>query len=416
MTKFSADRFPAGFFDLSQDIVRSLPLGLIDRWAHSDQSVETARALLDPTRVECTVVSTDSVGLTTLTRTRGLIEILALINRPKELVHAWGTAAGGAAVGVWAADNTQMFYPAAVPAGAVLSMLLAMVDDIDATCEVRVGAAVHSGSFFLLGGGLYGADADRVENLAEEHAGPGEILATPEFAALLGPDHRFQLCVREGLPESAGAAHRVADGPRVDHLEPEDWNYPIPYSQDFYADLKDCYAGRIDRERCEEMRRRYCRSRAVVLIEREREESEVAEIEVLNELALSAAMARLADQLLRDSGGSVVKIAGPLGIFTFGECYPAVVFARRFREAFLDRGIRSRIGVDVGDVLMFELGGGLADVAGMPVNLASKLAQDKGEYDRIYLTESALASCPERADLTQVTLRFGEWSVDAWVE
>jgi hypothetical protein len=45
--------------------------------------------------------------------------------------------------------------------------------------------------------------------------------------------------------------------------------------------------------------------------------------------------------------------------------------------------------VDVGRVLVFELGAGLRDIAGSPVNIASKLAQDAGEFGVIHLTGDA---------------------------
>jgi class 3 adenylate cyclase len=47
--------------------------------------------------------------------------------------------------------------------------------------------------------------------------------------------------------------------------------------------------------------------------------------------------------------------------------------------------------VDAGQVLTFDLGGGRHDIAGSPVNIASKLAQDVGEFGRIYVTDGAAA-------------------------
>lgn len=416
MTKFSVDRFPPGFFELSRDVARALPMELIERWTRCDQSVEAAFKLLDPARVECAVVCTDSSGLTRLTRARGLIEILAMINRPKEIVHAWGTAAGGAAVGLWAADNTEMFYPPCVKPETILSMLLSVMVEIQANCEVWIGAAVHWGQFFLLSDGLYGIEASRVEDLAEDIAGPSEVLITPEFASLLSPDHKFTLTKMEAIAGSLGPVYRLDGGPCANDLMPEDIAYPVPYSPEFYADLKTFGTKTGTTVQMEELRRRYCQTRAVVLIEREREEGDILEVAILNDLALSAAMGHLAANLLQDTGGKVVKISGPLGIFTFTECAPAVEFARRFRDAFLARGIRSRIGVDVGDVLVFELGGGLIDLAGMPVNIASKMAQDAGMFGKIYLTEAALHACPARENLSPLQIRFGELTVDAWVE
>jgi class 3 adenylate cyclase len=48
-----------------------------------------------------------------------------------------------------------------------------------------------------------------------------------------------------------------------------------------------------------------------------------------------------------------------------------------------------RIGVDTGRVLLFELGPGSRDVAGTPVNVASKLAQYTGQSGAIHLTIEA---------------------------
>src|SRR4051812_12121232 len=106
MAKFAVDKFPAGFFDVTQDISRTLPVGLIERWTKaSSQSVDSARSILEPNRIEGIVVSSDSAGLTRLTEQRGVLEILAMIDRPKQIIHGFGVAAGGEAVGIWAADN-----------------------------------------------------------------------------------------------------------------------------------------------------------------------------------------------------------------------------------------------------------------------------------------------------------------------
>ena len=414
MPKFSIDRFPAGFFDLTQDLSRGLPVDVIERWTRSDHSLEAALKLLEPTRIECAVVSTDSAGLTLMTEQRGLIEMLALINRPKELIHAYGTALGGAAVGVWAADNTEMFYPASTSADDLVSMLLAMNDEIDRTCEVRIGAAAHWGNFFLLSGGLYGGDADRVERIAEDFTRGGEVVVTPELGARLRNSGAFRLAARADLPAGLAPAHRVEDGPRASGLQAEDFAYPFPYSDQFYNDLERYAADSGNMALLESIHRSYTRRRAVVLIEREREESDIAEISVLNDLALSAAMTRLGAALLRDTGGTEIKTAGSIGIFTFSESVAALEFAQQFRQAFLDQGIQSRIGIDEGEVLVFDLDSGLIDIAGMPVNLASKLAQDCGEFGKIYMTQRAARSAGAGTGFAAQTFQVSGVTLDAF--
>lgn len=389
MPKFPIERFPPGFFDLTQDLARRLPLDLIEQWTRGNRSKESALRLLAPHAVFGSVVSSDAAGLTSLSQARGVIEMLALVNHPKEIVHACGSAVGGRAVGVWAADNTQMFYPAEVDAGRLLSALLETNRRINRECQVRVGMCVHRGCFFHLGGGLYGAEADRVEHLAEECTAAGEIIITEEFHQSLGR-HCFRLEERTDLAGSGGRAWRVLDGPGLPDLPAGDERYPYPFSQEFAADLRalgPAPAGASLRA----MHEKYMRVRTVVLVERDREERDIPEIAVLNDLALSAAMTKHAAPLLRASGGREVKTSGTIGIYTFEECAAGLEFARQFRALFEQQGVAIRAGIDHGEVVLFDLAEGLADIAGMPVNLASKIAQDRGQFGEIYLTEAAAA-------------------------
>lgn len=127
----------------------------------------------------------------------------------------------------------------------------------------------------------------------------------------------------------------------------------------------------------------------MVLVERERDVPDVPEVAVLNDLALSAATKRIGGGLLREHGGTEIKTGGPIGIYTFPDAAAATAFAQAFRQAFAEQGVATRIGIDVGPVLIFDLGHGSRDIAGSPVNVASKLAQDCGEFGKIYLSEEA---------------------------
>jgi hypothetical protein len=387
MAKFSIDRFPAGFFDLTRDLARELPLELIDRWTHGDRSREAALRLLSTHLVSGAVVSTDGAGLTSLSRARSVIEILALLNQPKEIVHGYGTALGGEAIGVWAADNTQMLYRHSDPRK-LLSMLLETRDRVQRACEVKIGMCVHTGAFFHLGGGLYGTDADRVERLAEESTHGGEVMVTHEFFSSLGEDHPFEVTERADLRKVEGRAWTVTDGPRASELEPASTHYPYPYSREFFDEVRRLTTP-IDAAEVQRLHDKYAQTHTVVLVERDREEPDVPEIAVLNDLALSAAMTRVAASLLRETAGTEIKTAGNLGIYTFDETAAALDFARRFRAQFAAQNVAVRIGIDRGEVLVFTLADGRVDIAGMPVNLASKIAQDHGRFGRIHLTEGA---------------------------
>lgn len=398
MPKFSRERFPPGFFDLPRDAGDTLPVEIIERWTRAPQTADTARAILAPHTLRGALVSSDSSGLTKLARERPLVEILAIISRPKELVHAWGTAIGGRALGVWAADNTQMFYPTEVPADRLIGAMLSAMDRIAAECEVSIGICAHRGDFFVLGGGVYGGDADRVEVVAEDHTEGGELVVTDTLAAALPAGHAFTFAKRPDLAREFGEILRVTGGPRVTDAKPSNVDYPAAFSAEFQEEMSTyTRSGRPSR-----MPKPEYHESAVVLIEREREETDVPEVAVLNDLALAAAMKRIGAHLLTDLKGTEIKTSGLLSIFVFRECRAAVEFAKGFRDALREQGIACRIGVDTGKILVFDLGGGGRDIAGSPVNVASKLAQDVGEFGVIHVSEEAA----KKAGITGVTKQF----------
>jgi class 3 adenylate cyclase len=258
------------------------------------------------------------------------------------------------------------------------------MESVGRECELGIGMAAHTGEFFALGGGVHGPDADRVEELAESHAEPGALLVTDTFAARLPPGHGFELTPVHGLPSALGNVFRVVNGPALGGLDISDIEYPAPYSSDFSSGL----ARYVRTRRDSVMPRRAYEELVVVYIAREPEDADVPEVAVLNDLALTAAMKRIGLELLGDAVGEEVKNSGRIGIYTFAECAPAIAFARNFRDALATQGIQSRIGIDIGLVLVFDMGNGEREIAGFPVNVASKLAEDVGEFGMIQVSEA----------------------------
>ena len=392
MARFSPTRFPPGFFDLPSDAGQSLPLDLIASWIRSPQTPDAARLLLGPCTLRGIMVCSDTAGLTRMSQERSLIELLALVSRPKELVHAYGRAIGGTGVGVWAADNTAMFYPEGVSADHVLSMLLKLVDRISRECEVGLGLAAHHGQFYELGSGLHGADADLVEDLAEEHTEAGEILVTGAMRKLLGETASFALEPRAGLG-AFGEVLKVVDGPRFEGIEPSEFRYPLPFPEEFFDGLTQFQRTR----RTSIVPRPAYHDGVIVVVEREREDRDEPEVATLNDLALAAAITRFGGSLLEDLSGLAVKSAGGPCIYYLDDPRQALGFARKLREFFQAQQIRLSIGIDMGRVLLFDLGPGRHDVAGSAVNVASKLAQEAGKLGAITLTWAAAraAGLPE---------------------
>ncbi|MEV0347712.1 adenylate/guanylate cyclase domain-containing protein [Nonomuraea sp. NPDC050680] len=378
-----------GTFDTERRSAAGLPLALIEQWRDTGQSHEDARRLLGRYATRGYSVVSDSAGLTKLSQRLGLLEVLALIDRPKRILHARARAIGGEAVGVWAADNAQMFHPESADAGVLLSALLKVQDEIERSCRVRIGIGAHFGSFYGLAGGLYGPEADAIEDIAENHTEGGELAVTGAVVDRLPPGHSFVLRRKDGPESLVGAVYHVLDGPRPDDARPvEDLRYPIPYSAAFYADLLRLERCPEDVELAGRLAAEHLRDRTVVLVERSVAAAETPELGLLRGLALSAVLRETGLVFMPARGAVEIKIAGPLALYLFEEAAPAVRFARRLRAGLAEHEIVCRIGVAAGLVLAGETPGGGWDVAGAPVNLASKMAQDLGRPGRVYLSEA----------------------------
>ena len=404
MAKFSSDKFPPGFFDLPQRAGETLPLELIAEWTRGEQSQERARALLEPRTIRGTLVVTDASGLTRLTRDRPLIEILALLAQAKELFYAHGRAIGGRSIGVWAADNTQMFYDASIPVPRLVAMMNTVMRRLASECEVGMGMAAHTGEFFELGDAVYGPDADIVETIAEEHTSSGETVITAAMHSALGATPDVTVEPRADLQAEFNVVYRISGAPILEQLDLTDTAYPAPFSSGFSEGLSH-----YTRTRRDSMVRQPYAELAVVLIQREREVPDVPEVAVLNNLSLTAAAKRIGTALLLGTGEEI-KCSGLLSIYAFPECRDAIAFARAFRDALAQQGIQCRIGIDVGPVLVFDLSEGSRDIAGSPVNIASKLAEDVGEYGKIQMTEAVAKRAGARRE--RATLQFTVSGVD----
>src|SRR5262245_14350946 len=104
----SGPRIIPALSDLTQEAAGPIQLQLLKQWANGPGDTASAVSLLEPFRVEGTVVATDASGLSKMTESMDLVRVLAMISRPKEVIHALGVEIGGRAIGYWTADNTEM--------------------------------------------------------------------------------------------------------------------------------------------------------------------------------------------------------------------------------------------------------------------------------------------------------------------
>jgi class 3 adenylate cyclase len=379
--------------DLTQDIAGPVPVELLYAWAAGDQEAAHAESLLAPFRVEGTVVSSDTSGLSRLTKERDLLDVLALISEPKQILHAIAVEIGGRAIGTWVADNTQVLYPDSIETPAIVAAMSEAERRITCELPIGVGMCVHRGAFYELGAGLYGHDAHLVESLAEHHAGPGEILVTRPVKDACPAEFRF---VPRGTFAGTHAPEvfLLGEAPRVRHLEASNRRYPHPYPVEFFDLL-------VELKRAEDkdaLRRRiydrYLKQLVVVFVAREREPDRASRAPaLLDELVANVLLDALVFGL-ESVRGHVAGLGGGLGILTFHEPQDALDAAQALRRRFTANGLPVKIGMAGGPVLLFSNPRGRSGITGNPVNVASKLSEDHGIAGRIRIAGNLAAQLP----------------------
>jgi class 3 adenylate cyclase len=377
-----AKRFIApSLADLRQDIAGPIPLDLIQAWMQSPQDSRAENDILSGCRRQGTIVSTDSAGLTKLGRERPLLEVMKLVSEPKEIVHAYGTAIGGRAVGVWAADNTEMFYEDGIHPREILEHLIAAQHEI-AGLTVRIGAGVHTGEFLEIGGGVFGPEADMVELLAEDFTEGGEI-AVSSAVKQQTEDYFGAGFAEKALPEMR--AYRLDYSnikPRA--IKGSNFKYPFPFNEDFFHFLRQ-YDG-LTASETQRILSTYARDSVVVLLKVHHAPSEL----ILGQLTQWVLANAVIKDLAQQDDVVTIKTNGSLGIFLTSDPARALEFASDLKTGLVSNGYDYNIGIARGEVLVFPMGEGDAnkEIAGEPVNIASKISEDIQEHRAIYIDKS----------------------------
>lgn len=375
-------------FDLSRDIVPYIPPELIEEWLKSDRSEQSAVAILESKKVRGTLLSSDTSGLSKLSQKLDVIEVMAYLNTPKEIVYAYGKAIGGIGVGLWAADNTQMFFDETVSTDEILAVASQIQRDIKKYAKVTIGISLHFGEFSRIGNTMYGPQADLAEEVAEEHVAGGEIVVSKSFCNRLTAANTKNLTLRSDISTKYETFYTLEKLLAAKVKKSRDINYPVPFSKEFHTDIRKLN-GNDTKSIVEELREKYIQDKVVVLIERERITSAKNDRALLDDLAFYAGMSKVSMQLLNDYEGKRIKTIGNLGIYVFSDEKEAFLFAKDFQHLlFKEYRLRSRIGIDRGEVLIFTLPDGTKEIAGNPVNIASKLAQDTGNFGKMYLSSA----------------------------
>lgn len=396
--------------DLTQDIAGPVPVQLLRDWATGRQDLAAAETLLDSFRVQGAVVASDTSGLSRMMKEMDLLEVLNLISQPKEIIHALGREIGGRAIGAWVADNTEMFYAEDLAPDTIVEAMTEVQARIQERHAAQVGMCIHAGSFYEIGGGLYGADADTVEYLAEHCAEGGEILLTDAVARRLNtasPDGGPSSCMTlepVSLEDVSEQAYAVQWKRRAPWLRENDTAYPHAFPPKFYELLRRFRESEDIRRQIYDQWLQEC---TVVFLARQRGPGEAGAASLdsmLDNLVINALM----DMLIRETMAAsehIAASAGGLAILTFNTAQEGIGFARDIRAKLAENGLPVQVAIDTGPVLMFRNARGPSGIAGDPVNTASKLAEDLGVSGRISVTERAFAqmsgiSSADRFELT----------------
>ncbi len=341
--------------DVSQDIAGNIPLDLVQKWTRGKKSKDLHDEIIGLYVVRGTVVSSDSAGLSKLSKEKTLIEVMKLVNFPKEVIFDHGSEIDGRAIGLWTADNTEMFYPAHIDPKEVIKQMSKVQKKL-AAFELQIGMAIHAGEFIAIGGGLYGDDADFVENLAENETQGGQILITK---------------ATDQVKSFGGAKTKQPKNKNPKH-------YPYPFSKDFYLDIKNNSLANA------KIHAKYAQTKTVVLIKVLHPKEEF----LLDELTRWILANSIINRVAETHKVQKIKSNGSLGIFVSDDENQAIEFAKKVKQALKEDKYLANIGLSKGEVFIFDLGNSNFDIAGEPVNIASKLAEDAGAKNTILIEES----------------------------
>lgn len=366
--------------DLAEDIAGALPAELVLAWNESDKSNATQARFLEPYIVRGTIVSMDAAGLSKLSQRRTLPEVLKLISEPKEILHALGKAIGGQAIGVWVADNAQMFFPESIDPVLVVEQMLA-VQQRGKSLPVKIGIAIHFAECVSIAGGLFGDEADFIEAIAEDHTRGGEIVVSQSIYERLPDKLRASAKQRKDLADR-GILWSLVDYPeRIDVVEGNDIRYPTPFDEAFFQKLRCTSLEELARDSFDA----YRKSAVVVFVKINRAHKPLL-LDSFTEISLADLVLR---RSVLDHPADLVKSTGNIGIVLFEREGEALEFARDIVRTSANLGFNARVGIAKGVVFLFPLAGGGRDIAGNPVNVASKLSED-ASVDGILVESSAV--------------------------
>ncbi len=391
-------------FDLSSESISELPVALITQWELSAKTNAVHEHLLAPFKVAGTLVCTDSANLSKLSQSLDLVAVIRLISQPKEILFNFASALNGTPIGTWYADNTCTYFDEKIDCTDIIRHFVAAQNEI-AKLTVQVGICIHSGNFIFLENQIHGTDSDFCSKIAEDHSHAKEIILTEATAQKYAKE--LSLEVREDLKFEQklfrlNYKNNDKNSPKAQleqvQIENSKDHYPIPFDFEFYQDLKN--------DRVPELGKRLHVDKIVVLFQ----VTQMPSPFLLERFSQMAQTSRLVESLVKDSAIEKIKSNGQLGIFVSNDAAKVLKFARDISSLFIENGLQNSVAIAKGDVLIFQLDVHRKEIAGNPVYIASKLAENLLADNSIYVHESVtlkqadLQTCMENAEKISVEI------------
>lgn len=371
--------------DLRQEFAGTVPVEVIKAWEVSTKQSHDQNEILRPFEREGYYVTTDSAGLSRLTAERTLIEVMRLVSEPKEIIFEHGRAIGGRGVGIWAADNSAMFYDAGRVSADQLVEKMAAAQKRIHSGPLQIGMGIHRGKFWELGMSLFGEQADLVEHISEEFTEGQEIVLSETVRSELQSDWHGLLTLREDLTGFKTPFYHLNydemtlwegfDSGLMQSPKPENF-YPFPFSSDFFLAMKRNNQAELES---------FYKNKVVIMIKNYHHKERLLLQELTDWVVVNAVWMEIAQKY----DVEVVKSNGDLGIFVADRDSEAVEFAEDLLLSSRSGNDRVSIGLCRGDVLLFKLDGDAGkDIAGGAVNIASKISEDVEGNDTFYVESS----------------------------
>jgi class 3 adenylate cyclase len=381
------EKIIASLADLKQDIAGPIPAEIIKNWVSSDRSEISHKTVLQPYVRRGFLVSSDSSGLSKISQEKNLLEVMKIVSDPKEIIYSGGVAIGGRGVGIWAADNTQMFYGEEVSAEELLKEMVEAQKKIREQGVLQVGMTIHFGEYFEIGKGFFGHDANFVEEVAEEHTSGGEILITEPVKRALPEWWGDFLVPRMDLEGKIAVYHLNYE--QMDFSKEvkfsENINYPIPFSRDFFELIEN---PEIDLNAPgEKVLDKYFSQQVVILVKIYHPERKMLLEQLTDWVVVNSMLVNICEGFKKVD---LIKSNGELGIFACADANEAVRFAKEIYQTLKSTNDVVSIGLASGEVLIFPLEEGGYDLAGNAVNVASKISEDIEDRDTLYVHESVV--------------------------